>query len=88
MPTLDDLHRKLGEVSEAAQIIETDLWTMLLFFGVVDEGPLMPTLEADGKGATALLQSDQPSDVRQASKKYKTPHRCTRPTRTAVIKST
>jgi hypothetical protein len=38
MPTLDDVYRKFGEVLNAAQIVETDLGTMLLFFGVVDEG--------------------------------------------------
>ena len=56
MPTLDDIYRKFGEVSEAAQVVETDLGTMLLFFGVVDEGLMTPTLEVDSEGAIALLQ--------------------------------
>jgi hypothetical protein len=56
MPTLDDVYRKFGEVSEAAQIVETDLGTMLLFFGIVDEGLITPTLEVDREGATALLR--------------------------------
>jgi hypothetical protein len=38
MPTLDDVYRKFGEVSEAAQLVETELGSMLLFFGAVDEG--------------------------------------------------
>jgi hypothetical protein len=55
MPTLDDVYRKFGEVSEAAQIVETDLGTMLLFFGVVDDGLIKPTLQVDGAAATELL---------------------------------
>jgi hypothetical protein len=55
MPTIDDVYRKFGEVSEAAQLVETELGTMLLFFGVVDEGLITPTLEVDGKRATELL---------------------------------
>ncbi len=30
MPTLDDVYRKFGEVSEAAQLLETELGTVLL----------------------------------------------------------
>jgi hypothetical protein len=56
MPTLDDVYRKFGEVSEAAQLIETELGTALLFLGVVDEGLITPTLEVDGKRATDLLR--------------------------------
>jgi hypothetical protein len=55
MPTRDDIYRKFGEVSEAAQLVETELGTMLLFFGVVDEGLITPALEVDGKRATELL---------------------------------
>jgi hypothetical protein len=55
MPTRDDIYRKYGEASETAQIIETDLGTMLLFFGVVDEGLITPTLEVNREGATAVL---------------------------------
>jgi len=56
MPTRDDIYRKFGEASEAAQLIETEIGTMLLFFGVVDEGLIKPTLEVDGKWATELLK--------------------------------
>jgi hypothetical protein len=38
MPTLDELYAKFGQVSEAAQLLETDLGTMLLFLEAVDEG--------------------------------------------------
>jgi len=55
MPTLDDVYRKFGEVSEAAQIVETDLGTMLLFFGAVDDGLITPTLQVDRAAATDLL---------------------------------
>ena len=55
MATLDDVYRKFGEVSEAAQIVETDLGTMLLFFGVVDDGLITPTLRVDHAAATDLL---------------------------------
>ena len=43
MPTLDDVYRKFGEVSEAAQLVETGLGTTLMFFGLVDEKLLSPT---------------------------------------------
>ena len=57
MPTLDDVYRKFGEVSEVAQLVETELGTMLLFFGVVDEGLITPTPEViDQKRATELLR--------------------------------
>jgi hypothetical protein len=56
MPSIDDVYRKFGEVSEVAQLVETELGTMLLFFGVVDEGLITPTLEViDRKRATELL---------------------------------
>jgi hypothetical protein len=37
MPTLDDVYRKFGETSEAAQLLETELGTMLLTFECVSE---------------------------------------------------
>ncbi len=40
MPTLDDVYRKFGEASEATQIIETTLNTMLLKSRLMDEGLL------------------------------------------------
>src|SRR5690242_6437263 len=57
MATLDDVYRKFGEVSEAAQIVETDLGTMLMFFGVVDKGLITPTLEVvDRERAADLMR--------------------------------
>ena len=56
MPTLDDVYRKFGEAAETAQLLETDLGTMLLFFGVVDEGLISPALDVDSKGAADLLR--------------------------------
>ncbi len=55
MPTRDDVYRKFGKVSEAAQLIEAELGTMLLFFGAVDEELITPLLEIDGKRAAELL---------------------------------
>jgi hypothetical protein len=40
MPTLDDVYRKLGETVEAAQLLETELGTMLLMVRGLDEGLL------------------------------------------------
>ena len=37
MPTLDDVYRKFGETSEAAQLLETQLGTMLLMIGCIDK---------------------------------------------------
>lgn len=37
MPTLDDVYRKFGEVSEAAQLLETELGTRLLMNGCIDK---------------------------------------------------
>src|ERR1019366_2145994 len=55
MPTLDDVYRKFGMVSEAAQLLETELGTLLLGFGIVEEGLLMPTPEANRERAADLL---------------------------------
>jgi hypothetical protein len=35
MPTLDDIYRKFGETSEAAQLLETEFGSMLLWFGCI-----------------------------------------------------
>ena len=40
MPTLDDVYRKFGEVSEAAQLLESELGTMLLEHRCVEAGLL------------------------------------------------
>lgn len=36
MPTLDDVYRKFGEASEAAQLLETELGTILFMVGALD----------------------------------------------------
>ncbi len=36
MPTLDDVYRKFGEVSEAAQLLETEIGTLLLAAGAIN----------------------------------------------------
>jgi hypothetical protein len=37
MPTLDDVYRKFGETAEAAQLLETELGTVLLSVGALAE---------------------------------------------------
>ena len=56
MPSLDDVYRKFGEVSEAAQLVETELGTLLLFPAAVAEGVITPTLQPDRECATELLR--------------------------------
>jgi hypothetical protein len=36
MPSLDDVYRKFGEASEAAQLLETELGTLLLKIGAIE----------------------------------------------------
>jgi len=63
-PTAINLKRILvpvdfGEASEAAQLLETELGTVLLFFGAVDDGLITPTLQTsqvDSKRAADLLR--------------------------------
>ncbi|MGE5113061.1 MAG: hypothetical protein ACM3JB_19530 [Acidobacteriaceae bacterium] len=45
MPTLDDVYRKFGEVSEAAQLLETGLGNMLIWFAGIEEGLISETLD-------------------------------------------
>ena len=40
MPTLDDVYRKFGEASEAAQLLETELGNILIKIGVAEENLL------------------------------------------------
>jgi hypothetical protein len=50
MPTLDDVYRKFGETAEAAQLLETELGTILMMARCIDEGLLgqkNPTRAAD-----------------------------------------
>lgn len=52
MPTLDDVYRKFGEVAEAAQLLETELGSMLLFVSAADDGLLT---EPNPRRASDLL---------------------------------
>lgn len=52
MPTLDDVYRKFGEASEAAQLLETELGTLLLWEQVIEED----LVGEDGKRATDIMR--------------------------------
>ena len=52
LPTLDDVYRKFGEASEAAQLLETELGTLLLLEQVVAEG----LLGEDRERATKIMR--------------------------------
>ncbi len=54
MPTLDDVYRKFGEVSEAAQLLETGLGNLLITAGVVENNLLE---NQDTKRASELFKS-------------------------------
>jgi hypothetical protein len=51
-PTLADVYRKFGEASEAAQLIETELGTVLLLEEAIGEG----LIGEDGKRAAEILK--------------------------------
>ena len=51
MPTLNDVYRKFGEASEAAQLLETQLGTLLLDHRCIDAGLLE---NPDPSSATAI----------------------------------
>jgi hypothetical protein len=55
MPTMDDVYRKFGAASEAAQLLETELGTSQLFLRAVDDGLITPALEVDSARAAELL---------------------------------
>jgi len=52
VPTLDDVYRKFGDAAEAAQLLETELGTMLLLIRAADDGLIT---EPDPKRAYDLL---------------------------------
>lgn len=50
MPSIDDVYRKFGETSEAAQLLETELGTLLIEIGATEKGLLSgsnPALAAE-----------------------------------------
>ena len=52
-PSLDDVYRKFGEVSEATQLLETELGNLLFFNRVVEAGLLE---NEDPKKASKILE--------------------------------
>ncbi len=54
MPTLDEVYRKFGEASEAAQLLETELGNVLLIVGAVEANLLE---QPDPTRASDLLRS-------------------------------
>jgi hypothetical protein len=69
MPTLDDVYRKFGEVAEAAQLLETELGTMLLLFKGMEHD-----LFAGDKGelATEIYEKINKSTIGDILKKVST----------------
>ncbi len=53
LPTLDDVYRKFGEASEAAQLLETELSTLL--FG--EQANAEDLIGGDGKRATEIMMT-------------------------------
>jgi hypothetical protein len=51
-PTVDDVYRKFGKASEAAQLLETELGTLLLWDQVIEED----LVGEDGKRATEIMR--------------------------------
>jgi hypothetical protein len=52
LPTLDDVYRKFGEASEAVQLLETELGTLLVWEQAIEED----LLGEDGKRATDIMR--------------------------------
>lgn len=68
MPSLDDVYRKFGEASEAAQLLETELGNILLVVGAVDKNLIE---QPDEKTATALYKSINRQTLGQLLKSLK-----------------
>ena len=66
MPTLDDVYRKFGETSEAAQLLETELGTMLLMVGCIEADLLE---NPDAKRATEIYKQINRHTLGQMIKK-------------------
>ena len=54
MPSLDDVYRKFGEASEAAQLLETELGTILFACGAIEQNLLE---EPDTEAAATIYKS-------------------------------
>jgi hypothetical protein len=68
MPSLDDVYRKYGEVSEAAQLLETELGTILFVSGAMDKNLIK---KPDQDAATALYNSINRKTLGQLLKSVK-----------------
>jgi hypothetical protein len=68
MPSLDDVYRKFGEASEAAQLLETELGNILLMIGAIDKNLIEQPNE---KTATALYKSINRQTLGQLLKSLK-----------------
>jgi hypothetical protein len=53
LPSLDDVYRKFGETSEAAQLLKTELGTLLMCEQVTEEG----LVGGDGVRATEIMRT-------------------------------
>lgn len=67
-PTLDDVFRKFGETAEAAQLLETELGTLLLNEQCMEEG----LFGADGIRATEIMRSINHATLGSLIRKAKT----------------
>lgn len=73
MPSLEDVYQKFGEASEAAQLLETELGTMLLFLRAVEDGIIRASdsgieIEKDPTRATEILENINRSTLGQLVK--------------------
>jgi hypothetical protein len=66
MPSLDDVYRKFGEASEAAQLLETELGIVLIEIGVVEANSLD---EPDPERASELFKKINRQTLGQLLKK-------------------
>jgi len=66
MPTVDDVYRKFGETSQAAQLLETELGTMLLMVGCIEADVLE---NPDSERATEIYKQINRHTLGQMIKK-------------------
>ena len=71
MPTMDDIYRKFGDASEAAQLLETELGTHLL---ILQADEIDAFLGDRGEEATEILRRINRSTLGQVLRKLKGGH--------------
>lgn len=76
MPTLENVYAKFGEACEAAQLLETELGTMLLYVRAVQDGIIRASpkgieVEKDPKRAAEILDNINRATLGQLVKKIK-----------------